>query len=181
MNTNVKRFAAITLVAGASLFATLKSDEGFDPVAVQPVPGDRWTYGHGETFRPDGSPVQKGDTITRARADTQLRMRVADQYEAGVNRCAGDLIVTQYEKDVLIEIAYQNGVAAVCSYSIIQKFRAGQYAEGCASILTIDKLKGRHCSKPENRYRKDGCKGLMNRRERQYRSCMGEPNGQKAQ
>ena len=41
------------------------------------------------------------------------------------------------------------------------------------SILTIDKLQGRHCSRPENRYRKDGCKGLMNRRERQYNACMG--------
>lgn len=175
MSPNVKRVLAVTLVAGASLITALKSDEGFSPVAVQPVPGDRWTYGHGETFRPDGSPVKQGDTITRERADTLLRKRVNDQYEAGVNRCAGDILMTQYEKDVLIEIAYQNGVAGVCSYSIIRKFRAGQYEEGCKSILTIDKLKGRHCSRPENRYRKDGCNGLMNRRERQYRSCMGTP------
>lgn len=175
MSPNAKRLAASAIVAGAALFATLKTDEGFDPIAVQPVPGDRWTYGHGETFGPDGSPVQRGDTITRERADTQLRKRIADQYEAGVNRCAGDVLMMPYEKDVLIEIAYQNGVAGVCSYSIIRKFRAGQYEEGCKSILTIDKLQGRHCSRPENRYRKDGCNGLMNRRERQYRSCMGTP------
>lgn len=175
MSPNAKRVLAVTLVAGASLITALKIDEGFNPVAVQPVPGDRWTYGYGDTFRPNGTPVQQGDTITRERADTLLRKRVNDQYEAGVNRCAGDILMTQYEKDVLIEIAYQNGVAGVCSYSIIRKFRAGQYVEGCQSILTIDKLQGRHCSRPENRYRKDGCNGLMNRRERQYRSCMGTP------
>lgn len=175
MGLQVKRVAAVLLVASTGLIATLKYDEGFDGQAVQPVPGDRWTYGHGETFRPDGFPVQQGDTITRERADKLLRKRVSDQYEAGVNRCAGDILMTQYEKDVLIEIAYQNGVSGVCSYSIIRKFRNGEYKAGCESILTIDKLQGRHCSRPENRYRKDGCKGLMNRRERQYRSCMGTP------
>ena len=173
MGPQVKRIAAVLLVASTGLLATLKTDEGFTSVAVQPVPGDRWTYGHGETFRPDGTPVQEGDTITRQKADTLIRKRVNDQYEAGVNRCAGDIEMWQYEKDVLIEIAYQNGIYAVCSYSIIRKFRNGDYQAGCDSILTIDKLQGRHCSRPENRYRKDGCKGLMNRRERQYRSCMG--------
>ena len=117
--------------------------------------------------------MQPGDTITREQADKLLRKTVKDKYEAGINRCAGDLMLLPREKDVLIELAYQNGVKAVCSYSIIPKFRAGNYEAGCASILTIDKLQGRHCSWPENRYRKDGCKGLMNRRERQYKACMG--------
>lgn len=173
MTPNVKRAIAATLVASATLFATLKGDEGFDGSAVQPVPGDRWTYGHGSTFKEDGSPVQRGDTITREQADKLLRKTVTDKYESGINRCAGDLMLYPHEKDVLVELAYQNGVKAVCSYSIITKFRAGNYEAGCASILTIDKLQGRHCSRPENRYRKDGCKGLMNRRERQYKACMG--------
>ena len=173
MTPNSKRALAASLVAGAALFATLKGDEGFDGSAVQPIPGDRWTYGHGSTFKEDGALVQRGDTINREQADKLLRKTVTDKYEAGINRCAGDLMLYPHEKDVLIELAYQNGVKAVCGYSIIPKFRAGNYEAGCASILTIDKLQGRHCSRPENRYRKDGCKGLMNRRERQYKSCMG--------
>ena len=173
MSPNQKRSLAAALVATSALFATLKSDESFDPIASRPVPGDRCTYGHGSTFGPTGAPVECGDTITREQADKLLRKTVADKYEAGINRCAGDLLVTPYEKDILVELAYQNGVSAVCSYSIIAKFRAGDYAAGCQSILTIDKLQGRHCSLPENRYRKDGCNGLMNRRERQYNKCMG--------
>lgn len=177
MTPSQKRIAAAsiaaTIAAASPLIATLKKDEGFTVAAVQPVHGDRWTYGHGSTFKPDGSPVQSGDRISRIEADQLLRKTVADKYEAGINRCAGDIPVFPREKDVLIEIAYQNGVAGVCSYSIIDKFRAGQYEAGCISIMTIDKLQGRHCAKPENRYRKDGCNGLMNRRERQMKSCLG--------
>lgn len=175
-NDNIKRYAAVTLVASSVLIATLKYDEGFTINAVQPVPNDRYTYGHGSTFKLDGSPVQAGDTITRIQADALLRKTVSDKYEAGINKCAGDLMLATYEKDILIELAYQNGVSAVCSYSIIRKFRAGEYKLACESILTIDKLNGRHCSRPENRHRKDGCNGLMNRRERQYKSCLGEVN-----
>ena len=171
--TPTQRAIAVSLVASAALFATLKGDEGFDGRAVQPVPGDRWTYGHGSTFKEDGSPVRSNDKITREQADKLLRKTVADKYEAGINKCAGDLMLYQHEKDVLVELAYQNGVKSVCGYSIIAKFRAGDYEAGCKSILTIDKLQGRHCSRPENRYRKDGCKGLMNRRDRQYLSCIG--------
>ena len=173
MTPTQKRSMAAGLVATAALFATLRQDEGFDAGAVQPVPGDRWTYGHGSTFKDDGSPVQPGDTITREQADKLLRKTVTDKYEAGINRCAGDLMLLPREKDILIELAYQNGVNAVCSYSIIRKFRSGDYATGCASILTIDRLQGRNCSKPENRHRKDGCNGLMNRREKQEAKCMG--------
>ena len=77
------------------------------------------------------------------------------------------------EKAVLVRLAYQNGVRAVCGYSIIDRFRAGEYEAGCRTIVTIDKLQNRHCSLPENRYRKDGCNGLMNRREKQMRQCLG--------
>ena len=168
---NQKRALGATLVAGAALFATLKQDEAFVGTAMQPVPGDRYTYAYGATYRPDGTPVQKGDTITREQADTLLSKTVADKYEAGINKCAGDILMYPYEKDILVELAYQNGPAAVCGYSIIAKFRAGDYGGGCASILTIDKLQGRHCSRPENRHRTDGCNGLMNRREKQQRFC----------
>lgn len=171
--TNVRRVVAVSLVASAALFGTLKGEEGFDSQATQPVPGDRWTYGHGSTFKADGSPIQPGDTISRKQADKLLRKTVTDKYEAGINQCAGDLLLYPHEKDILVELAYQNGVRTVCGYSIITKFRAGDYGAGCASILTIDKLQGRHCARPENRYRKDGCKGLMNRQERQYTTCMG--------
>jgi len=38
---------------------------------------------------------------------------------------------------------------------------------------TISRLQGRNCALPQNRHRKDGCNGLMNRREKQMRQCLG--------
>lgn len=77
------------------------------------------------------------------------------------------------EKAILVRLAYQNGVRAVCGYSIISRFRTGEYEAGCKTIATISRLQGRDCALPENRYRKDGCNGLMNRREKQMRQCLG--------
>lgn len=169
-----KRVAAGTLVVAALVASQLKPEEGFDSVARAPIAGDRCTYGYGSTFHADGSPVQCGETITRSEANSLLITTVHNEYEAAINRCAGDIPMWKREKTILVRLAYQNGGESVCGYSIIPLFRAGKYEEGCRTIVTIDKLQGRHCSRPENRYRKDGCKGLMNRRERQYKSCMGE-------
>ena len=83
-----------------------------------------------------------------------------------------------HEKAIIVRLAYQIGADKVCRYSIIQLFRDGRYEEGCKTILTIDKLHGRHCARPENRYRKDGCNGLMNRREKQTKECLGESSAE---
>ena len=168
-----KRVAAGALVVAAIVTAQLIPEEGFEPVARPPIPGDRCTYGYGSTFRADGSPVECGETISRGSARGLLITTVKDKYEAGINACAGDIPMLPREKAILVRLAYQNGVKAVCGYSIIRLFRAGEYEAGCETIVTISRLQGRNCALPENRYRKDGCNGLMNRREQQMRQCLG--------
>lgn len=168
-----KRVAAGALVVAAIVTAQLIPEEGFEPVARPPIPGDRCTYGYGSTFRADGSPVECGETISRGSARGLLITTVKDKYEAGINACAGDVPMLPREKAILVRIAYQNGVKAVCGYSIIRLFRAGEHEAGCKTITTISRLQGRDCALPENRYRKDGCNGLMNRREKQMRQCLG--------
>ena len=168
-----KRVAAGALVVAAIVTAQLIPEEGFEPVARPPIPGDRCTYGYGSTFRADGSPVECGETISRGSARGLLITTVKDKYEAGINACAGDIPMLPREKAILVRLAYQNGVRAVCGYSIISRFRAGEYEAGCKTITTISRLQGRDCALPENRYRKDGCNGLMNRREKQMRQCLG--------
>ena len=167
------RVAAVALVVAAIVTTQLIPEEGFEPVARPPIPGDRCTYGYGSTFHADGSPVECGEAISRGSARGLLITTVKDKYEAGINACAGDIPMLPREKAILVRLAYQNGVKAVCGYSIIDRFRAGEYEAGCRTIITIDKLQNRHCSLPENRYRKDGCNGLMNRREKQMRQCLG--------
>ena len=167
------RVRAASLTASAALIAALALSEGFTTQAIQPVPNDRWTYGHGSTFRADGEPVQPGNTITRAEARTLLVATVNDTYATAIQRCAGDVLMSQGEFDALVDLAYNVGPQNTCRYSIIAKFRAGEYAAGCKSILTIDKLQGVHCADPRNK-RVPGCKGVMARRTKQYRMCVGE-------
>ena len=172
-NNNVKRLAAASVVVAGLVATQLIPEEGFEPVARPPIPGDRCTYGYGSTFHLDGTPVKCGEGISRQAAASLLTATVRDKYEAGINACAGDIPMLPREKAILVRLAYQNGVSAVCGYSIIRKFRAGDYEAGCRSILTISRLQGRNCALPENRHRKDGCNGLMNRREKQMRQCLG--------
>lgn len=172
-NSNVKRIAAASVVVAGLVATQLIPEEGFEPVARPPIPDDRCTYGYGSTYHIDGTPVKCGEGITRQAAASLLMATVRDKYEAGINACAGDIPMLPREKAILVRLAYQNGVSAVCGYSIIRKFRAGDYAAGCRSILTISRLQGRNCALPENRHRKDGCNGLMNRREQQMRQCLG--------
>ena len=147
--------------------------EGFVGSASPPVPGDRPTYGYGSTYRPDGSPVRQGDKITPEAARVLLKRDVANTYEAGVKRCAGDIPMHQYEFDFLVDVAYNMGVRTACASSMVTLFRAGEYAQGCDYILKYDKLLGVHCADPANAG-VQGCKGIMARRERQRRMCQGE-------
>lgn len=161
------------LVASAALLAAIAAHEGFNPVSVRPVPNDPLTYGHGATAKADGKPVQPGDTITRTEAKTLLQKQVDDQYAAAIRRCAGDVPMLQREFDAAVDLAYNIGWPKVCSSTMIREFRAGNYAEGCHAIYLFDRLHGRKCSVPENRNRRDGCRGIMARRDKQYSLCMG--------
>lgn len=173
MSIVVRRVVLALLTVSAAALVGLKQSEGFEPRAMQPVPGDEWTYGHGSTIKADGSPVRPGDSITRVEAHTLMSKQLASNYERIVKNCAGDILVTQGEYDALIDLAYHIGAGRVCMYSIVKLFRAGWYEDGCKSILTIDKLNGVHCAVPENRKKVVGCNGIMNRREKQFRTCMG--------
>ena len=184
MSPNQRKSIAALIASGALITATmtdtpnkliagLMEEEGFSPVAEQPIPGDRLTIGHGSTYNEDGSDIQPGQTIGRKEARRLLEITVRDTYQEGIKRCTEGIPMFAHEAYAIINLAYHVGDVKVCRSTIIPKFRAGRYEEGCKAILTFDVLQGRHCSLPENRYRKDGCNGLMNRRVKQYNMCMG--------
>ena len=170
---SIKRIAASLLVASSALFASLEVSEGFVSKAMKPVPEDRWTYGYGSTFKADGSPVKPGDTINRTEARKLMEIKVRDEYQPVIHSCTQDILLSQGEFDALIDLAYNIGAEKVCRYSIIKKFRAGQYEAGCASILTIDMLNGKHCRLDNNIQKVPGCNGIMKRRNHQYQLCLG--------
>ena len=100
-----------------------------------------------------------------------MQIKVHDEYQPVIHKCAGDIPMTQGEFDSLIDLGYNIGAEKVCRYSIIKLFRAGKYAEGCKTIFTIDMLNGVHCR--ENVGKVNGCRGIMKRRQEQYERCMG--------
>lgn len=173
LNKNVSRISATALVASAALFISLEASEGFVSQAMKPVPEDRWTYGYGSTFKQDGSPVKPGDSITRTEARKLMEIKVRDEFQPVIHACTKDILLSQGEFDALIDLAYNIGAEKVCRYSIITRFRAGYYVEGCQSILTIDMLNGKHCRLDNNIKKVPGCKGIMNRRTHQMQMCLG--------
>ena len=169
---------ATVSIIGAGGIAKLAADEivlneGLITTAVKPVPGDPCTYAYGSTRRPDGSPVKCGDKIARKEARVLLEKQLETDYYRPLKKCAGDLRLSIGEGAALLDMAWRLGPEKVCRSTTVRNFRAGDYDGGCKAIYLFDRLHGRKCSLPQNRNRKDGCKGVMNRLDAEYKLCTG--------
>lgn len=162
-----QRIAVSALSLSAVAFAAMVGHEAFVGRAMQPVPGDKWTYGIGSTTRPDGSPVQPGDTITLPAA---LRLSVAQigGKERTLRRCFGSATLYQHEWDALVDLSYNVGAGAVCRSSLPRKAQAGQYRAMCDTTLDFKRVQGRDCTLPEN---KRFCGGVWTRRQQMHCLC----------
>ena len=167
MDKNQKRKAIATFIVSAIAIAGIQMREGFTDHAIIPIPGDVPTYGYGSTIKANGSKVTLQDKITRADANKLLVDTVNKTYAEGVVRCAPDLQIYQHEFDFLVDSAYNLGVNRVCNSSMVQKFRRGDYAGGCAAIRLYKYAAGKDCTVPVNR-----CGGIPKDRERAYKMCM---------
>lgn len=144
--------------------------EGFRSDAHIPVKGDVPTIGYGTTTRPDGSPVRMGDRISEPEARQRATADIHNVYAAGVKKCLGDTLVYQHEFDALVDGAYNLGVATVCKSGMVRHFKAGDYKTGCKYFLKYRFSQGVDCFLSENKKR---CGGIKDRREYQYRLCLG--------
>lgn len=146
-------------VAGLSLSAAalvgLALSEGYTDRAVQPLPGDKWTYGFGTT---DG--VKPGDTITPPKA-LERKLRDVQKFEGALKQCVS-VPLFQYEYDAYISLAYNIGPTNFCGSTLVRKLNAQDYLGACKEILRWNRFKG------------EPNKGLMARREREYATCIGE-------
>lgn len=168
-NTGAPRLLPIYLIASALALAGIATDEGFTGKAIIPVKGDRPTYGFGSTMRPDGSPVQMGDSIT-APAALRLSVEQLAAKEATLRRCV-TAPLAQYEWDALISLAYNVGEGAVCKSRLVEKTNAQDYAGACDEYLRWRYYQGKDCSTPEYR---SLCGGLWKRRQGEAARCRGE-------
>ncbi|GAB4112858.1 MAG: hypothetical protein Fur0019_19260 [Tibeticola sp.] len=121
------------------------------------------TVGFGTTRREDGSPVQKGDTLTPERAVVRLAAE-SDAIGRQIAACIGDVPLHQREFDAFASLAYNIGPAAFCRSTIVKRLKQTpppDYAGACAAIKMWTKAGGRVLP------------GLVKRREAEYRRCVG--------
>lgn len=151
MNRN--SLSVMTLSAAA--LVSLALFEGYTDKAIQPLPGDKWTYGFGTTDN-----VKKGDTITPPKA---LERKLADieKFEGAIKKCV-TVPLFQYEYDAYVSLSYNIGSNAFCTSTLVKKLNNGEYDEACNQILKWDKFKG------------SAVKGLTIRREAEYKKCIGQ-------
>jgi len=167
MNKHI-RVAVATLTLSAAGYLCIQEDEGNTAVAVIPVVGDVYTVGPGLTKRPDGSPVQKGDTITPAEGRARMVAHVQKD-ERGLKRCV-TAPLTQTEYDIMVDFSYQYGVSTLCKSSMVREANALRYKESCAGYLKYKFVAGYDCSTPGNKR----CYGVWTRSQKRYNKCMGE-------
>ena len=149
-----RTLVALLAVSAAGLIG-IAQDEGYRDKAYIPVPGDVPTIGFGDT-----AGVKQGDKTDPVRALIKLGNHV-DKAEMTLRQCLGDVPMYQREWDAYVRLSINVGPWAVCKSSIKTKLQAGQYESACKTILQFNKFNG------------NVLPGLVSRREREYRVCMG--------
>jgi lysozyme len=173
----IDRRAVAALFLSATALVALVMSEGYSDRAY-PDSGGIFTYGFGSTRKPDGTPVKKGDTITPPQALT-LAMQEIMVMETSLKKCI-TVDLYQHEYNAFMELSYNIGTGAFCASSIPWKLSIGDYAGACATILEFDKYRDRTKPKVKNprtgkwEYPLVRLNGLTNRRQREYRKCLGE-------
>lgn len=87
----------------------IKEYEGFSEIAYR-CPAGIWTYGFGSTKRPDGTPVQEGDTISKQAAEALLTDYLIKNVYPIFNKIPYQL--TMGQKDAIASLCYNIGTSA---------------------------------------------------------------------
>lgn len=151
---SVPRTKIAALALSAVALVGLALSEGYTDKAVQPLPGDKWTYGFGTT---EG--VKPGDKIAPPQA-LQRKLSDIQKFEGAVKQCV-HVPLYQYEYDAYLSLSYNIGTAAFCASTLTRKLNAYAYEDACNEILRWDRYKGQ----PQA--------GLTARRKRENRTCLG--------
>ena len=144
---------AVLCLSAAGLVGLVVA-ENYTDKAVIPIPGDVPTLGFGST---EG--VKMGNRTTPPKA-LERAYRELGKYEGAVKGCV-TVPLSQNEYDAAVQISYNIGVAAFCKSTVVRRWNSGDYAGGCDAFLMWNKAGGRVVQ------------GLVNRRERERRLCLG--------
>lgn len=104
--------------------------------------GAPWTIGWGSTIDEEGKPIKPGTVWTQERADKRFAAHVAEFAEQ-VDALLGDTPATQNQFDALVSLAYNIGVRALSTSTLMTLHRAGDYAGAAAQFLRWNRAGGR--------------------------------------
>jgi len=146
------KLAALSLSAAA--LVGIAVHEGYVGHAYQDIVGV-WTIGFGTTER-----VKPGDKIDPVRA---LQRKIVDvqKFEGALKQCVR-VPLHQHEYDAFISLAYNIGAGAFCSSTLVRKLNAQDYEGACREILRWNRAGGQVVQ------------GLVNRRQAEFETCMGQ-------
>lgn len=147
---NIKKLVSVSAVAVAAICGF----EGYREYAYKDVAGVP-TIGYGTT-----KGVKMGDKTTRQEAKAFL---VRDA--SGMAKQIQSLIkvpLYQHEWDAYLSFTYNVGIGNFRSSTLLKKLNQGDYAGACSQLKRWVYAGGRKV------------KGLVNRREAEYRMCMGQ-------
>jgi lysozyme len=104
--------------------------EGFDPVAKPDAigTGHPMTYCYGQTD--EFGTVKAGTRFTRKECDDKIRESMEKVYYPGVHACVTRPLPVKTEA-ALVDAAYNAGIKAVCSSSMLADMNAGDLIGGC--------------------------------------------------
>lgn len=112
----------------------IKRFEGLRHEAYK-CPAGVWTIGYGHT-----GDVQNGALITAEGAEAQLREDVA-RFEEGVRHIVGPC--TQGQFDALVSFAFNLGLGALMSSTLLKKHKSKDYAGAAGQFLRWNKAGGK--------------------------------------
>jgi lysozyme len=160
---SIAALAAVVAIGGSYFSRGLVDDivtrEGVELKAYRPLPTDRPTIAAGSTFNPDGTPVKMGQVISRAQVDAYIRYDHG-RFSKSMQKC---ITAPLYENEYRAVYSWMMNVGetAGCKSTLVKKLNRYDYAGACAELKKWNIFQG----KPN--------KGLTNRREAEYKQCMG--------
>jgi lysozyme len=120
--------------------ALLKKFEGCKLKAYR-CPANVCTIGYGHTSAAGAPAVHDGMTITQKDADDILRRDLV-KYETAVHNMVQQPL-SQHQFDVLVDFAYNAGVGALKSSTLLKKVNAGSFADVPAELMKWTKGGGK--------------------------------------
>ena len=151
----MNRITVAALSLSASALVGIASWEGYRSQAYIPIPGDVPTIGFGTTNN-----VKMGDTIDPV---TALKRKIDDvsKFEGALKQCV-KVELHQHEYDAFLSLAYNIGPGAFCQSTLVRRLNQRDYDAACKEILRWTRSGGRVVQ------------GLVNRREAEYKQCIGK-------